>query len=125
VIIGPQVERETHKCPLNRPVEVPIHMAFYECIVLNSRYHAYSRSLEVESRILAIGIDWRGSDNDWGLPGSQELQPYANGTQDFNQPRLGEKFRIARSIRSGPLDHHTGQPLERNSDGSSDDSCLR
>lgn len=70
-----------------------------------------------------IGIDWRGSESDWGILRLQKLYLYANGTKGFNQSRLREKFWIARSVLSGPLDHvvmRKQSAREQNSDGLGD-----
>lgn len=93
-------------------------------IVLNSRHHAGPRSLKVEPRIFGIGVDWRESDSDWSILGFQELYLHANGTEDLEKPVLREKFRVAGSVCSRPLDHTTHKTrsaLERGSDGSNDE----
>ena len=103
---------ETHKCPLNRAIEVSIYMAIDDRILLNPWY-CHSCSLEVESGVSVVGVGRRGGDSDWGIPRSQKLCLYTNGMEDFDQSRLREKFWITRSVGSRPLGHATHASLAR------------
>jgi hypothetical protein len=108
---GTRVEHETHKCPLYRPVEVPIYMPTDHRIFLSCRCCAQSRSFEVQSRIFRIVVGWRRGNSDWSVLRSQELYLYTNGSKDLDEFRIREKFRIARTVSLGPLDHATAHKV--------------
>ena len=76
-------------------------------------WNCHSRPLEVKSGVSVIGVDWRGSDGDWGIPRFQKLCLYTNGMEDFDHSRLREKFWITRSVGSRPLGHATHVSLAR------------
>jgi len=62
-------------------------MAIDDRIILDS-WDCHSCPLEVKSGVSVIGVDWRGSDGDWGIPGFQKLCLYTNRMEDFDQSRL-------------------------------------